>query len=142
MAGQVAESMGQLLEVVAAFEEALDPAAARAGEAELAPVLAAALEPLLDMCERSAEALSVDHPSRCGGGRSLPCVYCRVAGCCTLGKRDAHISRCRVQTLVAGSAVSLAMPVYLSNSGLPWAEPIWSGTLYSHRVMSLTARGT
>ncbi len=63
---QVAESMAQLLEIVVAFEEALDPAAGRRGEAELAPVLAAALEPLLDMCERSAEALSVDHPSRRG----------------------------------------------------------------------------
>ena len=69
--------MGQLLEVVAAFEEALDPAAARAGEAELAPVLAAALEPLLDMCERSAEALSVDHPSRCG--EVIACHAC-IAG--------------------------------------------------------------
>ena len=74
------EALAALAEVVGAFEEALDPADARRGEAELAPVLAGALEPLLEMCERSAEALSVDHPARRGPWRRAPVTRLRCSG--------------------------------------------------------------
>ncbi len=77
---QVGEALAQLAEVVGAFEEALDPADARRGEAELAPVLAGALEPLLEMCERSAEALSVDHPARRGAWGRVPMPRLRSPG--------------------------------------------------------------
>jgi len=77
---QVGEALAQLAEVVGAFEEALDPADARRGEAELASVLAGALEPLLEMCERSAEALSVDHPARRGAWGRVPMPRLRSPG--------------------------------------------------------------
>ncbi|CAL8463754.1 g3288 [Coccomyxa elongata] len=65
---QVAESLGQLVEIVAAFEESYEAdggaGGAASSEAEFAPVLAAAIDPLVEMCERSSEALTPDAPSR------------------------------------------------------------------------------
>lgn len=64
---QVAESLAQLVDIVAAFEESYDRTAAGGGrnsEAEFAPVLTAAINPLVTMCERSSEALVPDAPSR------------------------------------------------------------------------------
>lgn len=63
---QVAEGMQQLLEVVTAFESAYrsgDSTAAGAA-AEFESVLGAALDPLVDMCERSAALLRPSGPSR------------------------------------------------------------------------------
>lgn len=69
---EVFESVHTLLDIISAFESALQSshsgsdaaAAAAASQDELAPVLAAALNPLIETCERSAEALTPDAPSR------------------------------------------------------------------------------
>ncbi len=65
----MAESLAQLVEIVAAFEESYEAdggaGGAASSEAEFAPVLAAAIDPLVEMCERSSEALTPDAPSRC-----------------------------------------------------------------------------
>ena len=64
----MAEALATLSGVVGAFEESYERggySAAQDSEAEFAPVLAAAVDPLLAACERSAEALSPDAPSRC-----------------------------------------------------------------------------
>lgn len=64
----MAEALATLSDVVGAFEESYERggfSAAQNSEAEFAPVLAAAVDPLLAACERSAEALSPDAPSRC-----------------------------------------------------------------------------
>ena len=64
----MAESLGQLVEIVAAFEESYEAdggaGGAASSEAEFAPVLAAAVDPLVETCERSAEALTPDAPTR------------------------------------------------------------------------------
>ena len=63
---QVAESLAQLLDITKAFEESYNEAGTgRSSEAEFAPVLAAAVDPLVEMCERSADSLHPDAPSRC-----------------------------------------------------------------------------
>ena len=89
--------MHQLLELVSAYESALDSAPAPAtrgaggdggtssqqqdawssvADAELGPVLAAVLDPLLEACERSAEALTPDAPSRVDEFAKLdPCAH-------------------------------------------------------------------
>lgn len=58
--------MQQLLEVVTAFESAYrsGDSTAAAAAAEFESVLAAALDPLVDMCERSAALLRPSGPSR------------------------------------------------------------------------------
>ncbi|GAX74715.1 hypothetical protein CEUSTIGMA_g2163.t1 [Chlamydomonas eustigma] len=69
---QVAETMHQLLEIISAYESAMEsnplppghPAQDAAAESEISPVLAAVLDPLMDACERGAEALKPDAPSR------------------------------------------------------------------------------
>lgn len=58
--------MQQLLEVITAFESAYrggDGAAAAAAQ-EFEAVLAGAVDPLVEMCERSAEAIKPGAPSR------------------------------------------------------------------------------
>jgi len=61
------------------------------GDDGLSGVLAAVLEPLLEMIRRSAEALSPDSPARLDdGGRLNPTAY-RVGGCCTA---CLHVSVC------------------------------------------------
>ena len=63
---QVGESLAQLLDITKAFEESYNEASAgRSSEAEFAPVLAAAVDPLVETCERSADSLQPDAPSRC-----------------------------------------------------------------------------
>ena len=63
---QVAEGLAQLLDITKAFEESYNEAGTgRTSEAEFAPVLAAAVDPLVEMCERSADSLQPDAPSRC-----------------------------------------------------------------------------
>lgn len=65
---QVAEALAALSDIVGAFEESYERGGwdtAQSSEAEFAPVLAAAVDPLVAACERSAEALSHDAPSRC-----------------------------------------------------------------------------
>lgn len=53
------------MDIIRAFEESYDEAGAgRSSEAEFAPVLAAAVDPLVQMCERSADSLHPDAPSR------------------------------------------------------------------------------
>ena len=57
--------MHTLLDIIQSFESAYEGGTADGGAADFAPVLAAAVDPLVDMCERSAEALSASAPSRC-----------------------------------------------------------------------------
>lgn len=61
------EALQQLGEVVDAFQQQQqqDSVDAAAAEAELEPVLALALDPLIQSCEKSSEALRADSPSRC-----------------------------------------------------------------------------
>ena len=56
--------MRALLEIVESFESEYEGGTADGGAAEFDPVLAAALDPLVSMCERSAEGLSAAVPSR------------------------------------------------------------------------------
>ena len=62
----VPAALAALREIVAAHESALGGGAADGGEADedFAPVLAAALDPLLEMCRRSSEALAPDGGAR------------------------------------------------------------------------------
>ena len=64
-AEQVLEASGQLLEIAAAYESAYQPTAEVSGEREFTPVLAAALDPLLSACERSAASLQRQQSGRC-----------------------------------------------------------------------------
>lgn len=61
---QIAEGVKQLKELVASFEAAFEANSGHTAEAEFAPVLTAVVEPILTVCERSAEALAVDAPTR------------------------------------------------------------------------------
>ncbi|GLC43979.1 hypothetical protein PLESTB_000216400 [Pleodorina starrii] len=73
---QVAEAVHHLLEILNAYETAMESrpqqpqpgtsasATSSASGEDLGPVLAAVLDPLAEMCERSAEALTPDAPSR------------------------------------------------------------------------------
>ena len=61
---QVTEGVKQLAEIIASFEAAFDGVEGSTGEEEFAAVLAAVADPLLTACERSAEALSPDAPTR------------------------------------------------------------------------------
>lgn len=58
------ESLQQLLELVNSFTESYESGHDGEAEAEFAPVLTAALDPLLEVCDRSSEALAADAPSR------------------------------------------------------------------------------
>ena len=61
---QVAESMRALLEVVESFESDYEGGAASESAEEFNTVLSAALDPLIAMCDRSAEGLNAAAPSR------------------------------------------------------------------------------
>lgn len=62
---QVAETLHMLVEVLNAYEATMESSGGAATEDEqLASLLSAVLDPLIDMCERSAEALTPDAPSR------------------------------------------------------------------------------
>jgi hypothetical protein len=56
--------MRALLEIVESFESDYEGGTVDGGAAEFDPVLAAALDPLVAMCERSAEGLNAAAPSR------------------------------------------------------------------------------
>ena len=53
-----------MAEIIAACEAAGDTAGGHASEEEVQPVLEACLQPILAACQRSAEALVPDAPSR------------------------------------------------------------------------------
>ena len=54
------------MDITAAFETSYDEAGTgHSSETIFAPVLAAAIDPLVEMCERSADLLKCDAPSRC-----------------------------------------------------------------------------
>jgi conserved oligomeric Golgi complex subunit 6 len=55
--------MHQLLEIIDAYEATYEGGQDDVGD-DFEAVLAATVDPLVEMCERSAEALSVDAPSR------------------------------------------------------------------------------
>ena len=57
------ENIHQLLEIINAHESALE-ASSQSSQDDLTPVLNAVLDPLVSMCESSAEALKADAPSR------------------------------------------------------------------------------
>lgn len=61
---QATEGVKQLGEIVASFEAAFEGTDGATGEAEFAPVLAAVVDPLLIVFERSAEALAPNAPTR------------------------------------------------------------------------------
>ncbi|KAG2497264.1 hypothetical protein HYH03_004848 [Edaphochlamys debaryana] len=67
---QVSEAVHHLLEILNAYETAMEsrPQQQAPGSDDLGPVLGAVLDPLVDMCERSAEALTPDAPSRVDEG--------------------------------------------------------------------------
>lgn len=62
------------MEIVGAYESAYASGSDSASEEEFAPVLAAAIDPLLEMCERSAEGLSADAPSRSAPYTHIPLI--------------------------------------------------------------------
>ncbi len=77
---QLAAALHQLQEILSAHEGALqnampgdaeDNADGASASAEFAPVLAAVLDPLMEMCRRSAEVLSPDSPARLDAGSQL-----------------------------------------------------------------------
>ena len=62
----MAEGLHTLMGIIDSFEAAFEGGPADgAGGAEFAAVLAAAVDPLVAMCERGAEALNASAPSRC-----------------------------------------------------------------------------
>ncbi|KAK9835291.1 hypothetical protein WJX84_005952, partial [Apatococcus fuscideae] len=94
---QVLEASGQLLEIVAAYESAYQPTAEVSGEREFTPVLAAALDPLLSACQRSAGSLQrrpsgrLEEPEQAGGdalsanGQRMYMANCLIAVAGALG---------------------------------------------------------
>ena len=78
----MSETLHQLLEIIAAYESALETSAAPSlraargpsgsgasgsdggSDGDLGPVLTAVLDPLIEACGRSAEALTPDAPTR------------------------------------------------------------------------------
>ena len=64
---QVGEGVHTLMEIISSFESSYDGGASGTGDgggAEFGAVLSAAVQPLVDMCERGAEALNASAPSR------------------------------------------------------------------------------
>jgi len=85
------QTLQLLSEVIAAYEASLQnssagstaaqqPEASAEDAAGLGPVLAAVLEPLLEMVMRSAEALSPDSPARLDDGGKLDPTAYKVLG--------------------------------------------------------------
>ena len=68
--------MRALLEVVESFESDYEPGTAHDGADEFNSVLAAALDSLIAMCERSAEGLNTSAPSRCDPSAQRPVMSC------------------------------------------------------------------
>lgn len=79
---QVLDASRQMAEVIAAVEAAGDTEGGQASEEEVQPVLDACLRPILTACQRSAEALVPDAPSRCAALTAL--LLCSLLQCCML----------------------------------------------------------
>ena len=63
------------MDIIRAFEESYDEAGAgRSSETEIAPVLAAAVDPLVQMCERAADSLHPNAPSRWPSYARFACI--------------------------------------------------------------------
>ena len=62
--GQVQDAVRQMADVIAAYESAADTSDMETARAEFEPVLSACLQPILTACQKSAEALALDAPSR------------------------------------------------------------------------------
>uniref|UniRef100_A0A7S0RHC7 Conserved oligomeric Golgi complex subunit 6 n=1 Tax=Chlamydomonas leiostraca TaxID=1034604 RepID=A0A7S0RHC7_9CHLO len=106
---QVAEAIHGLLEVVNAHESAMESAAGSGpggnagGVEDLGPVLGALLDPLVDACERSAEALKPDAPTRVDEGqaridpsaRHVYLINCLAAATSALVHRPSAAGRIR-----------------------------------------------
>lgn len=87
---QVSEALQQLSELMDAFESSYDASSAASqeptppgqpisgAEADFAPVLALVLDPLVEACERSSEALVADSPARVDEGLHLDPAAPRV----------------------------------------------------------------
>ena len=56
--------MQQLSDIITSFEASYEAGEGETGEAEFAPILSAAVDPLVDAIRRSAEALSTTAPTR------------------------------------------------------------------------------
>lgn len=63
---QVQEAVRQMADVIAAYESAADTSDPETVKSEFEPVLAACMQPILTACQRSAEALALDAPTRSG----------------------------------------------------------------------------
>ena len=61
------EALQQLADIIASFEASYEASQGESVEAEFAPILSAAVDPLVQVIQRSSEALSPTSPSRCGG---------------------------------------------------------------------------
>ena len=53
-----------MADVIAAYESAADTSDPEVVKAEFEPVLEACMQPIMSACQRSAEALALDAPSR------------------------------------------------------------------------------
>ena len=61
---QLSEAMQQLSDIITSFEASYEAGEGETGEAEFAPILSAAVDPLVDAMRSSAEALSTTAPTR------------------------------------------------------------------------------
>lgn len=110
MGMQVAEAIHGLLEVVNAHESAMEGAGAggpgQDGAEDLGQILGAMLDPLVEACERSSEALKPDAPTRVDEGqaridpsaRHVYLINCLSAATSTLIHRPSAASRIRQLT--------------------------------------------
>lgn len=78
---QVAESLQQLSDIVATFESSME--AADGDTSDLDPVLAAVIDPLLEVVQRSSEVLSTKAPNRYFPGPSTKSFS--LSAVCDLG---------------------------------------------------------
>jgi conserved oligomeric Golgi complex subunit 6 len=113
---QVAEAIHGLLEVVNAHESAMESAGASGGGSveDLGPVLGALLDPLVEACERSAEALKPDAPTRVDEGlarldpsaRHVYLINCLTAATSALVHRPSAAGRIRALADVVDGHIS------------------------------------
>lgn len=61
---QFSEALQQLSDIISSFEASYEASEDSSGEVEFAPVLNAAVEPLVEAVKRSSEALSLNAPTR------------------------------------------------------------------------------
>ena len=119
---QVQEALSQLLEILSAYESALemspDMHSTDAESEELGQVLSSVLDPLVEACEKSCEALTPNAPSRVDevskvdpSAREIYLINCLGAMVVALGSRRGYLARAqklsdaieaRVSALVGG----------------------------------------